>query len=335
MVEPLYNLITIGDNFSCGDQVLGHVIFEHVGVSDPARAFRNLICRLIVDPKIFFSDFRAGVDTAFYIPSETSAKVCRAQIRKLYHDGFLNRENAQELLDVSDDPELFREKLNKHYILQWKPEEILFEEKLLPGGRKITLSEALKIPSIIKLSVISWISGRYRMIDVYYDLPSFDRESLVKEIKKYSNQPLKALKRLWVLSQLFDYQGDVIPKGFDLNQIVEDIEVLEELLKLPAIEIVKVKEGSQILDLKVSVKNKIKQLHPNDINNIYLEILSFEEDDLQSVFYSWLDWKESGHWKPESLREHLTKWTAKRLNREGLDSFQQAISDIILKIKPY
>jgi hypothetical protein len=356
-------------------------VFEQVttyGTLDEAtdffsKRFRDIIRKVLVDSSIHFSDFKAGEDRVFFLPPDTPPKVCRARIRELYWKGYLSKEEAQRLLDVSDDPPEFFDKLREFRVLRWTPDEILLEKKLLrspvirDSNRKIigiedrvlTLSDALKNPTVTKLDVVSWIAGRFQPVEVFYDLRytpistaapislyplNSYVESLLQDIEKYGSvrnyQPLKLIKRLWILSRITNCRDMVEALnpilGSDaaaLNQIVSDIETLWHLIELPVPGVV---PGSLRSDVKTS---ESKWLSNVDIQNIYLEVLGFGkrwnnhhgaarfDNDLQDVFWSWYHWSKTGIFNRELLEQYFNKWDIDLTKRIRLlsETFYQAI----------
>lgn len=194
-----------------------------------AQKFMNVMEILLVShPNILIMDFKIGEDLL---------------IKKIYDnfDTLNNRIQLSKLLDSAQVEEIYsndnpKETLRNYVVLRWSPEEVLLGVKQLPRGRKLTLVEAIKQPSIVKLDITTYISDRYMSVEVFYNLgykegtggaggaggtlksnvkkdvsfyPLGDyAESIIKDIDKYSDvnsklyAPLKVAKRLWSLSRI-------------------------------------------------------------------------------------------------------------------------------------
>ncbi len=333
-----------------------------------SERFRDIIRKVIVDKICLFSDFKAGKDLVFEISEDTPPEKRRDHIRYLYRSGYLDRDSAQNLLDVSDDDDFF-DLIREHLVLHWTLDEVLAREKLLPGGRKITLTEALKIPTVTKLDVISWINGRYQPVEVFYNLQYTQNgnivslfplnsytSSLLADIELYGSarryQPLKLMKRIWILSRLTNCYS--VLQALDpilqsdaaaYNQIVSDIETIWYLLDLPSATVVRTRIGGNLILMesppigKNSAVEPLKWLSIDDINRIYLEILGFGkrwisvanqfDQDLQVVYSDWLSFQQGAELNRNLLRSYLEKWDSflstevRRLSEEFYRRFLQ------------
>lgn len=283
-------------------------IFQDVRINQ--RELRGIIRRIIVDPEIFFLEFTAGVDKIFYLSPETPARIRRARIRQMYHQGYLREPEAEKLLQASDNTKKLSDLLQKYYLLSWTPEEILIQEKTLPGNRKIQLSDALQNSDTAKLRIAIVLNGKYQSIQISYQASTGSSGPSGIEV----SDPLTLLKKVSRSKETFDLlRSHLKPDVLALNQLAHEMKTLEELLQFPGTEILKVDAPPHLLSLETTVQVRLKCLHSSDINKIYLQILSFPlspelESDLNQVFFHWTHWKQTGRWDPENLEIYLRRW---------------------------
>lgn len=145
------------------------------------------------------------------------------------------------------------------FVLRWSPQEILNGYKVLEGGVKISLIDAVKMVSILKMDLIVFTNNRFieesafyilesvtpegkKFINVPADYYEIFKEALKKDIKKYSTNGenfkiFKAVKRMWSLARLTKDTNmlralkPLIDSNLSLlGQINADLETLELLV---------------------------------------------------------------------------------------------------------
>lgn len=143
------------------------------------------------------------------------------------------------------------------FILRWDEADIIKGYKILPGGIKYTLEEALMDPTIVKLDMWAPINGRYVevsnfMILMYEDEmgnvellngPQPDYIQSIKEdiqtyFSKESLNAFKATKRMMLLAKAFDDNKNLekilplINSGAGLlYQVVSDMNTISEMVE--------------------------------------------------------------------------------------------------------
>lgn len=312
-------------------------VFEKTTVKLPRDAalkfyadqFQNIMQKVVVDPQIFYLDFKAGEDYRFdvFVPDDNTAESISARkniVEDFSRKGLLSPNDEIELTDVIDNYEKFREKLRQHRVLRWSPEEVIRGYKNLPADRYITLARALSQPSLTKLDTVTWIQTRFQSVEVFYNLRYLDpetdtvvelyplgsyKQSLLESIEKYSSpsyyNPLKVAKRLWTLARItncIDLLRALNPligsSAAALNQIDADAEILIEFIS------------------KSYTLPKTGYLNAYDyywsfhtVRNMFMELLGFQKrllnhlDDesfrkvtgvIDEFFDIWLEWQKSG-----------------------------------------
>ena len=195
---------------------------------------QKMLVKMVKDvddyPNIFFSEVKAGYDLRYSIV--ILSKDFMQKITKLYNNKLLtsdefskwkklyykyinsNRKDIEAFAELEEDIRLKR-------VIRWDKKEILQGYKFLPGNYKLTLLDALKIPSQIKIDIFVWIYGRFIEMTNFFYLVSYDKQqkkieminydrdnyalALVSQIIKYQSKlfynPFKMAKRMWGLSR--------------------------------------------------------------------------------------------------------------------------------------
>lgn len=267
-------------------------VFEDVTVSQNkenalkyyAKSFQNIIQKINVNKKLFFTDLKIGEDPRFvYDVSNSTMSDRKKKAYELYRNNLIDDEEYVHLMkhvaENSSDKLKYKMILRKYLVLRWSPEEVLEGKKVLVGDVFITLEKAINVNALIKIDVSSWITNRYLSVEVFFDLKYMEngvttsfhpmgsyQDSLLKAVEFYSMaenyNPLKVAKRLWSLSRIVDC-GNLMQAinpllGSDpaaLNQVVADIETI-----------------------KLMIENKYNNSYSTDDDEkIFLQILGFQK----------------------------------------------------------
>ena len=195
---------------------------------------QKMLVKMVKDtddyPNIFFSEVKAGYDLRYSIV--IVSKDFMKKITNLYKNKLLtseefnkwkklyykyinsNRKDIEAFAELEEDIRLKR-------VIRWNKKEVLQGYKILPGNYKLTLLDALKIPSQIKIDIFVWIYGRFIEMTNFFYLVSYDKNkkiieminydrdnyalALVSQILKYQSKlfynPFKMAKRMWGLSR--------------------------------------------------------------------------------------------------------------------------------------
>ena len=317
-------------------------VFERVTVRLPREQalifyedqFRNIMEKLLVEPELYYMDFKAGQDLRFDVHPEGTILERRATVDRLYDQGLLTSEEQTEFYRAAEDVDQFREALRQKRILRWSPEEVIEGRKRLPGAIEVLFRDALAQPSVVKLDVVSWIMVRFQSIEVFYNLRYLDpvqgpvefyplgsyTGSLLEDVKRYSSRPyynpLKLAKRLWSLSRVIDCTALVqalnpllSSHAAALNQVNSDAELLIDFLH-------------HSID-----QHKAGPLTKNDakwtdktIRHLFLELLGFHKritnhltgsayeiahQIIDQFFNLWLEWQVEGRLNREAIIRRL------------------------------
>lgn len=306
-----------------------------------ADQLRNIMEKLLVDPDLYYMDFKAGQDLRFDIEPADSVLGRRAQIDDLYDRDLLTFEEMSEFYRAGDDLEEFQEALRQKRVLRWTPEDIIQGRKQLPGGITLLFKEALAQPSVVKLDVVTWIQLRFQSIEVFYNLRYLDPQrgpvefyplgsytaSLLEDVQRYSSRlhynPLRLAKRLWALSRVIDCTSLLEAlnpllnsHAAALNQVKSDIELLLDFVH----HTIDQPKGGPLTQ-------KDAKWTSETIRHLFLELLGFHKritnhltgEAYQTVhqiidqfFNLWVEWQVNG-----------------RLNRTALISRLEAIDRIL------
>ncbi len=238
------------------------------------RELQKIAKRIQQSKVVYFGDFKAGRDDRYLIDlgqvnylNHTiigfNATKLANQISTLLKSKLLTSDEYVEIIHLIHQPinipnqeqlvDIFKSKQS----IRWTLNEIIKGEKILIGGLKLTLGDAIAHDAIVKLDVWGQIQGgRFTeitnfMIFTYVDTsgqtyPVNIRlgnliESFMKDIILYSSQEhrksMKLAKRIWQLSTYLD-DVEMLQKITPLlqseigipNQIASDIEVLKLML---------------------------------------------------------------------------------------------------------
>lgn len=307
-------------------------IFERVTVRLPREAaldfyadqFKNIMQKLMIDPELYYMDFKAGQDVRFDLDPPATVLERRALVDNLYDQGLLTFEETTSFYQAADDLDDFRETLRQKRILRWTPEEVIQGHKELPAKTFILFRDALAHPSVIKLDVVSWILVRFQSIEVFYNLRYVDpttgpvelyplgsyTESLLEDVRKYSSRmyynPLKLAKRLWSLSRIVDCSSLIRAlnpllksHAAALNQIDSDCELLIDFIH----HLVDQPKNGPLTkeDTKWSSKTirrlflELLGFHKRITNHLTGEAYQFVHQIIDQFFNFWIEWQVSGH----------------------------------------
>jgi hypothetical protein len=213
---------------------------------------------------IYFGEIKVGYDQRFMIdPKDPQFKT---KITKLYNDGLLEDDEADFIMNLydkgdKDSIDELNETFRLLYVLRWSREEIKKGSKKMRGNKKITLLDAIRQGTKIKIDLWASVQGRYIEVSNFYYMILYDPAKdifqvlnvspeklnsdyitqMKAEVRKLSS-PLflnyfKMAKRMWLVAratknkQLLDqltplFQGSLAR----LNQIKTDAETIMLIL---------------------------------------------------------------------------------------------------------
>ena len=214
------------------------------------------------EPLYFLGDFKAGLDHRFEFDLTQPSKTIIAQIMKLHHQQLLSDEETAQLMDDVENQrmESFNELIRHHLVVRWNLDELIAGVKILPLNKHLSLSEAIRHNTIVKLDLWAPINGNYTEITNFMLLMYLDElgkthminiklseriNSLIHDIKLYSmpqhKKSLKVAKRMWALAYFINDRPTLqrlyplfSSDAAILSQINNEIETLSQMLtKLP------------------------------------------------------------------------------------------------------
>nr|QBK92612.1 MAG: nucleotidyl transferase [Pithovirus LCPAC401] len=285
-------------------------VFESVNVDmnkkDAVELYSNLISTMAIDimmtdRKILFNGSKAGADVRFQMKDEMTKYNRKRFANNLCSNNLINHCEHVEFDKMNE--EEFKDKLKKFHVLRWTLRELATKKKHLRGGKVMTLNEAICMPDLVKIDVISYIEGRFQSVEVVYlfkyrnkaiqDLGDYE-ERMRSDFDKYSSpehyNPLKLMKRIFAFSRVIDC-GEVI-KLFTplysadmsaLNQIVADIEIIRDLVE---------KQSNPPINIMLL-----------EVNGFKKRLLNHNQPDvcnkLESITDIWIEWKNTGYFDSE------------------------------------
>jgi hypothetical protein len=274
------------------------------------KEIKNIASKVQKSSTVYWGDFKAGYDIRFYIDSENvdNERERTAYIESIYQ--YLSPSELEKVKTLATDFETdrFYEFVRGLYVVRWTPEEIIAGEKSLRNNGRLSLKDAIKHDTIIKLDLWAPVAGNYNEITNFFLFVWTNEEgeenvlnaelgdrlvSLDHDIKKYSSpdhwKPLKVAKRKWNKAL---FQNDVsIAKKLaplfstgvsHLNQVAGESEVLRFMLtKLDDPPINKLK--TQI----IGFKRRINDVHDAEFDDAYFYNLidSIDYDNYDDIVY--------------------------------------------------
>ena len=204
-----------------------------------AADLKKIVKRVVSARLHYYSEIKAGVDMRYNIDIGTLLNGnyvnINAPVINIVPDyvarGLISKEDGDIIMHAADNALISRTSYNdydiimyilrKYFILRWSASEVLAGKKSLVGGASITLQDALKDNSLVKIDEITIINGRFVEVtnayflsyplinrdreihinmthDIYTDLP-LDIEKLYYSDMWYN--PFKALKRAFAFSR--------------------------------------------------------------------------------------------------------------------------------------
>lgn len=244
---------------------------------DFAKKLQNIVAKIIVDKYIFYSEIKTGIDDVYkidigYIKDKQiynmDVKRISHIVASMFYEGLFDNDEFYRIMQILkkgnnitiDDWDDLYNILREHYIIRWKAPEILQGYKDLPGGRTITLEEALTHKTMVKIDTWQKINDRYievtnffiitknndgyeELINLPDDFYTRSDKSLLEEVDKMicsSNnfKPLKAVKRMWTIAMInkdifmLKKLTPLINSGVGiLNQIAADMETIMGMIQ--------------------------------------------------------------------------------------------------------
>lgn len=297
----------------------------------------NVAKMISIDNTITLMDFKAGEDVRFMFKEDDeltkvqNADRLTAFIKNLCDQKLITKDEAVKIANkgYDDAREVFKRLANPH----WTLGEIIVGQKVLRGGKTLTLMEAVMTNARVKLDTVTWFSSRLQAVEIVYLMgytnPDGSTETffdmgdyqtgIIKDINMYKfDNPLKTMKRLWSLSVYLDCDKlieDLVPvfssDAAALSQVRADIEVLTAL-KQPVDKMM-----LEALELRRRLQNHL------DPQQFHKEILHEMNCVCDKIYHIWQVYKKTGSFDYKGFRTHL-KW---------LDKFLQPI--INQKAQPF
>lgn len=232
-------------------------------IDETVKVFEKELIRVTKDilshKDRLITEFKAGLDQRYdidigpmvnsiYFPNEN---VIRKNVDEYHKKGLFNDIERMAIVNALNSQLSGQDKYDAIYftyrnrrIVRWSTEEILKGYKMLAGDYKMTLHEALKAKSFVKIDMIAFIDGKYtevtnfvimyylkedgtrEMVNLSFDFldkrqlsHSFDKQ-MKEEIEKlyFSNMyysPFKCIKRMWTYARHFHLR-EVVLEYLDL-----------------------------------------------------------------------------------------------------------------------
>lgn len=287
----------------------------------------------------YFSEFKAGLDTRYDIDIgsinngiyQPNRREIRKRTNELYNNGLFNDLEfniINKIMNINsfnlggNEYDVVHYVFRNRKVVRWSSDEILRGYKLLDGNIILSLFEALKIKSSVKIDLITVVDNKFvevtnffillerdssgNLIEINLDYNHLDQNefnrvysSAIKgEVEKlyYSNiyySPFKMAKRMWAFSRTFREFNEIemltplvtgnVSLMYQIKSEIDSISRIFELTKKPPIAHI----NSQLSGMKFRLSNVI-ELQKNELlqfNSYVDNFLGLNNIDKESILH--------------------------------------------------
>jgi hypothetical protein len=186
-----------------------------------AKALQNIVKDVKKRRGIYYGEVKAGIDERFLIDINDPDII--EKFETLYNNNVITKKelNQIKILHQNSQNDELEELIRNMQVIRWTENEILKGFKKIRGNIKLTLIDAMKGHSNIKIDIWAPINGRYIEITNFFFLVIYDKktkkiitlnhdigdyvESILKQVKKYQKpifyNPFKMAKRIWGIAR--------------------------------------------------------------------------------------------------------------------------------------
>lgn len=229
------------------EEVIGCCSINEI-VNQFVANLQQIIENILSAKNHYFMEVKAGLDDRFIIDYDNYENIVN-QINNLYNENLLST-NEYQILSQYPDLEVIEDILRDHLIIRWTADEVLKGSKILPGGKMMTLQEAMKQKSKINIEIIAYVNDRFidvsnffilamkepngdvKVINLSQDIYDNFDDYFVRTLKEAISDLLekgeffKVIKRMWSLAR-FEEDKETISR---LKQIITgDISLLNQI----------------------------------------------------------------------------------------------------------
>lgn len=268
----------------------------------------------------YFSEFKAGLDNRYEVDIGTlqngyfniNRESLMRNSKRLFDKKLITGKEYDLIKTIAhipnpggDEYDVLNHIFREHKVLRWSFADIIKGKKVLPGGVKMTLEQALHSKSYVKIDMISLVNNAFievtnffvlayddgsgNLQTINFDYDAFNRkvvkqdfQKLIKEdIEKlyYSNMyysPFKMVKRIWVYSRSF-YDEQTLLKINPLitgdvsfmYQLASQLDTMHRIYEISK-NVPKATLNKQMGDIKLKLSN-ILEIDSKELN-VFIEL---------------------------------------------------------------
>ena len=237
---------TFAADFDLYEEVKSSYKLDITALQKNILRFQQIIRDLLKTPNCIIADIKAGIVPQWtvipddvYISNDRiigyDAENAREKLRTVFEAGLLTdreylalRERIQD--DITPGRFSLLKKDLRFHIVRWSPEEVLSGTKILPSGDTITLQDAFRSPSIIKVDLVVYLDSLQRFVEfsIIYQFKNnrttfnqfkMDAQREIRQNLFYylaEGNYFKVCKRMFSLARLNDWEDDL----YRLNEIL-------------------------------------------------------------------------------------------------------------------
>lgn len=230
---------TFAADFDLYEEVKSSYKLDVTALQKYILRFKQIIRDLLKTPNCIIADIKAGLVPQWtVIPDEAhisndrvvgyDAEDARARLYTVFEAGLLTdreylalRERIRD--DISPAHFALLKKDLRFHIVRWTPDEILDGSKVLPSGDTITLADAFKTPSVIKVDLVVYLESLQRFVEFSIIYQFKNNTTTFNEFKMDAQYEIrqnlfyylaeanyfKVCKRMFSLARLNDWEDDL------------------------------------------------------------------------------------------------------------------------------
>lgn len=282
-----------------------------------AGVLKKLVKRLAGKKGYYFSEIKAGIDHRFNLDTkspEFMEQVCELRKQNLIPEGVFKLIDTLHESQDSDDHDLLEEQIRLLKVLRWDVDEILQGYKILKGGEKKTLLQAVSDKSPVKIDIWAPIQGRYIEVTNFFLPVIYNKELDTLEFPTAENTQFLSPDRFDYVQSMKDQIIKLTSKTFwnpfkmskrifGLSRAINDTESLRLVAPLLQSNVARLYQINSDIDLMTMMMEKLGKRIPrayigNELDNLknrlaYIYDINLDDMDIYKKIDKIVDEKYS------------------------------------------
>ena len=271
-----------------------------------ARKLQEIIRNVFKRKDVFLGDIKAGWDRIFKLKHigklkfdakgkfkviDYNATKLKAELSDLLKRKLLTKKEFIDMIkyvtpkQTQLEHETLFNLLRDKWLLRWSGNEILKGIKLLPGGRSITLKQALDDPTLTKIDMWLFLFGRWIEATNIYILYYVDEDGKI-ELLNYTKEPVELLNELkrevekFAFRKLNDKPLKMLKRIRTLARFLKDNEMMKKITPFMQSDVARI---SQITTDLTVISDILKNAEVAPLETLLLQ-LDYVKDQIANIF---------------------------------------------------